>query len=872
MRRSHLSEFPLCLVFCCIITLAQASLLAGTEAEGSTSYAGINENGKMQEGLVRYGGLADKGISGESVRAAMLPYAPPRAVPMVTFPAEGPHQEKVGSVALRKVKVQIAGEGSEVQFGFPLARGALFDLRRLRISVGEKPVASQANVLALWPDGSLKSLLVQFTLPPKGGRLIEVAFGSEVSPGPESSPIHYEEKEDSFSISTGVIDAVVGKNGFVPLREVYATDGASRRLLATGSGLELRDESGQLYTSAGASPETIRIERRGTHDFVLRAEGKYAHGTARWMRYVTRLRFIAGSGRVEVATTHYNDELATEFSDFSSLGMQFQFPNMEGWESAVDLGSHGIRTGPFALVQRDEDQAVLGEGKILQGARAVGVAEVRTLGRPVRLGITDFWQRWPKAIESRAGQLQIGLLPPLSGEHLLPMQLAFPFVEGRYRMKWGMSFTERFTLDFGGSGSLESFSGATVKPAFAVLPADYTAGTGVFGPLPSKGAPGVERWNGYMQRSLASYRQHREADRAYGFLNWGDWFGERGHNWGNNEYDRAHGLAMQFLQTGEGEYLAEALSAARHQADVDIVHAYPDPYYLGANPQHSIGHTGISYQPITPKTWSYAYDGATSARNGHTWSNGMVDCWLLTGDPVVMEAALALGEHIRWALLSRFHEIGDHERSAGWSLLAAMGIYRATSDPAYLEGATRIKQLALKEWDPVSGIWPHILPAAHAKNRTGVRGNSVYNIGILMMGLAQYHHETGDPEVLECLDRACAWLMKSWTRESGSWPYSADVDGEALAPTGPLLNPLIYPALAYTGLVKKKSGYLQLAREALLSAVPSDATEKLPKSFSIKMVATMETLALLDRAVGERVLSPLQEEGSAAQALPDPQR
>lgn len=275
----------------------------------------------------------------------------------------------------------------------------------------------------------------------------------------------------------------------------------------------------------------------------------------------------------------------------------------------------------------------------------------------------------------------------------------------------------------------------------------------------------------------------------------------------------------------------------------------PTPAYIGANLQHSIGHSGISYQKVTP-TWTYQYDGATSAGNGHTWSDGMADCWLLTGDPVVMESLLALGEHIRWAFVPGFKTLATLERTGGWSIQAALGAYRATSDPVYKEAAAAIAALALKEQDPASGIWPHVLPPTHANNKTGIVGNSAYNIGILLTGLGKYHALTQDPKVLDSLIRASAWFERSWKEEEAAWPYSSAIDGRQVTRyTTPNLNPLIYPALAYTGLVSKDAKMLELARKALTKVVAPGGADKLVKEYSIKCYATTETLAYMALAI-----------------------
>ena len=126
----------------------------------------------------------------------------------------------------------------------------------------------------------------------------------------------------------------------------------------------------------------------------------------------------------------------------------------------------------------------------------------------------------------------------------------------------------------------------------AVLPADWYASTEAFGDVAVPKDKQFADWDAYVEQAYDKHMAQKKAAREYGYFNYGDWYGERNRNWGNNEYDLAHGFFMQFVRTGRRDYQRLALAAARHQADVDCVHAYPDPHYVGANHQHSIGHTG----------------------------------------------------------------------------------------------------------------------------------------------------------------------------------------------------------------------------------------------------------------------------------------
>ena len=58
----------------------------------------------------------------------------------------------------------------------------------------------------------------------------------------------------------------------------------------------------------------------------------------------------------------------------------------------------------------------------------------------------------------------------------------------------------------------------------------------------------------------------------------------------------------------------------------------------------------------------------------------MTEAWLLGGDEISMESALLLGEHLVTFVAPQLKRLSTHERSAGWSIPALLGIYRATGN------------------------------------------------------------------------------------------------------------------------------------------------------------------------------------------------
>ncbi len=791
---------------------------------------------------VAYEKLADKGLSFEDVApAAPIAFGRPRPEP--PFDPAGRRPDRNGAASRERVPVSLTDDGVPVDrapawvtFGFPLPRGALYDPRRMRLLAAGSPVPAQFTATVFWPDDSLRWVLVDAPVPesPEAQRDLAVEFGSEVQPPPPRSLLQVTEEPGRITVTTGPLRAVVGTRAFRLFETAwFDRDGdgtfsdAERVLDPAPGGITLVDEAGKAFTSDGHPPDSVRVELRGPERAVLRIEGPYGAadgGTA--MRYIARIAFHADSARVDIAVTHVNDSLRNEFTDLTSLTAALR-PAGGVRAAAVrpgEAGSAPVSGLPLRLFQRDDLGGVLAAGGAeTPVGRCPGWVRWEADGNSCGAVLHGFWQRWPKGIAVTPEGVVFELLPPQPGPEFgadLPPHLMYCFVEGKYRLKWGMAFTERLTLDLGGGIAAPALLAEAETPLVAVLPAEWYARTEALGPVAAPVGRQFALWDTFVANGFRAHLQTKEQRREYGFLNYGDWFGERGRNWGNNEYDLAHGLFEQFARTGRREFFRWALTAARHQADVDCVHAYPDPYYVGANHQHSIGHTGTWSEAPELATWSYKYDFHTAAAGGHVWADGMVDAWCLAGEPRAAESAIGLGEHIVWAMAPSFTALGTHERSAGWSLRAAMAVYRGTADPACLEAAGRIAAVALREqkYDQ-GGAWPHVLPADHAGNRPGAVGNNLFLIGILLGGLQAYHEVSGDPAVLRSLEAGAAWVAKTWDEKTCGWPYSATAQGEPLYPPSVSLCQLIIGPLAYVGRVAGNPRLLEIADQAMAATV-----------------------------------------------------
>jgi PcRGLX-like N-terminal RIFT barrel domain len=811
---------------------------------------------------VKYLPLKNKGLKGTDVKPAN-PIKFGRPCPKPIFNTNL-NQNRKGSTAYKIVPVELLEEAgisrsADVRFGFPLPQGAIYDLKNFQVfAPNGKKVAAQFSATGFWPDKSLKWVLIQFKTKLKGKEkaIYKVLFGTNVRTYKVKTNLKIASSGKKIIVNTGTLKVQLGNN---LINKVWYKN----NLLGGFSpdGITLIDEKGRRFTTGASSPQ-IKIEESGPEYSVVRLEGHYKSKTGeKYMKYIARLTFRNNSSIVGLTLTHLNDYTATEFTDITSLTLPF-IPAKVFKQAKIGLTKNRTRT--ISKQQRGfqlDDLNVMISGKQSKD-RMTGAATLEGSNK-ITLAWQDFHRRWPKAYQVADKKFVLEILPEQPNKDYgknLPFYLMFPFCEGKYRFKWGMSFTERIRFDFSGSVSSDELQAELDTPVVAVLPAAWYAKTKAF---PNTTVPQQKQfsaWDNFINKYFKAHMTLKYRQREFGYFNYGDWYGERGRNWGNNEYDLAHGLFAAFVRTGNRDYYRWAMQAARHQADVDIVHAYPNPYYLGANHQHSIGHTGVWSQVSKHATWTHPYDSHTSAQNGHTWSKGMLEAWMLSGDPVVMEAALKLGEHIIWAMAPSFTHLGNHERTAGWSIKAVMPFYTLTNDPLYLKAAKQIAAVALRE-QKANGAWAHRLPASHAGGAKNAIGNNLFLLGILTSSMKDYHQSTGDPKMKKALLAAVDWMCKSYNSKTGTWPYSASILGKPHGGSYPSLNMLIVDSIAYAGKITGKKKYIDIARNAVVTRIMAGPSAD-GKSMAMTMVFTDSIMKSLqdyyakhDKKYGENIVS-----------------
>ncbi|MBM3500204.1 MAG: fibronectin type III domain-containing protein, partial [Armatimonadetes bacterium] len=519
-----------------------------------------------------------------------------------------------------------------VETGVALPAGALMPDEPVRlVDADGRSLALQTEPRALWPDGSVRWLGLTFLADVGAGErtplTLEVGSQIQVPAGPAASLARAQGQ--AILVSTGACAFELPDEQADRLLTALTATGAPGPSCPGVSGL-LTDVAGGAFRLA-VDPARTRIEANGPVRCVVRLGGKFVSEADPgrplfdWEARVTAYR---GQPFVRLLFTVGNDRGAEEFTSVRSLLLTADLGgNVAGGSVGADADSPPLKLAAGdSLYQRDDRAWSATTGAT--GTQAAGWMSAVGAGGPLTVVVRDFWQQYPKSLAVGERGLEIGLLPPLAGDQYAeeskdPVELVklyYYLQDGVYRLRQGVTKTHELHLiagELGEAASLEAFR----SPLAACADPEWTRSTGAWGDMPVGESFWASVYDETMDRGFAAYLKDREDTRAYGMLNFGDWWGERKYNWGNIEYDTQHAFFQHFVRTGDLRYYYAAEQAARHNGDVDTVHFHADPNRIGGVYTHSLGHTG-GYFAAGVVDGGSPWAGFTES---HTWTEGHLE-------------------------------------------------------------------------------------------------------------------------------------------------------------------------------------------------------------------------------------------------------
>ncbi|MGD8239107.1 MAG: hypothetical protein PVH68_11180, partial [Armatimonadota bacterium] len=657
--------------------------------------------------------------------------------------------------------------GWPVTSGIPFARGALADAARCRLlDANGRDVPAQFEPLAYWPDGSVQWLLADFAADTRAGGETKYTLEYNAAPGEPETTLRVAETAAAVVVDTGAARFTLPRDRFAPFRQVRVGDREATG--GDGGGFELTNAEGKRFRTDLVAPEQVVVEAAGPLRATVKVTGRFAaQDGSTYMRYLCRLHFYAGKPWARVVFSIDNDVLQPRMNLIGSARLRIPI-SLAGGRCLVG-GDDGAVTevalrAPIRLLQDyDNRYRITGAPGPVEGRRASGFVVARGNAGAALVAVRDFWQLYPKGLGVTPDGLDVELLPPLPADQYssaedkeLLTQLYFWCDAGNYKLSSGVRLTTELFLDFAPPAGAEAQEAAHFQhPLFAACTPDWYCDTGVFGTMLPRRKGDFDVYEQGLDKALDAFLKRREDVREYGFMNYGDWYGERKWNWGNIEYDTQYALAMNFARTGDLGMLWRAEEAEWHNADVDTVHYHAGENQVGSVHVHCLGHTG-GYFPAGWKDMSSGF-AFGSTTHSHTWAEGHFALGMLLGERRYLDTGHLIANQIARYRTTNFNF--NSERDAGWPLIACLGAYRFTGNPFYLNAARIMVQRAVQKQRPETGQWGHYIGECRRYEHSPPHwGTKPFMTGVLLHGLRQYDLIEPSDAVKQAIRRNCDFL------------------------------------------------------------------------------------------------------------------
>ena len=678
--------------------------------------------------------------------------------------------------------------GLPLTFGVPVRRGALFSAGGARLVWGDAAAdtsAAQTRVHSRWPDGSARWVLVDTTVPPPlqpGGLADCRVLLSTADASPPDGALSIDQRDDGAVVVAGraIRVSVQPRARDWILVERPADDSrlaggplnrALRVLLADGTPLDAAAASASVE-HAGPLRTTVRcdaLHRDAAGHARLRSELRiHVYAEQPFVKIDHRLVVLCADPSASSVFEPGVDE------ERALLGVRSCVLEVPFAAAAVELDDERFQLPgdrPWSL-RHEHDLAhdvVTAAGRQRREGRTTGHVGIHSAAGPaLAAGIRTFWQTCPKGISVSGDAIRLEILPELSGEELPGDDEAWQRLyrwlqDGRYLLREGLALTTELILalapdeaDHGGTAPLFDWleSPVTARPRLA-----YANATGALPRLASKEDSPQPRYERFAAEALRLFHEDQERWRAYGHVNFGDWYGEGDWSWGNNEYDTPYCAYWEFLRGGEPGWATWGAQSARHLADVDTVNAFHDARHVGLQPMHMPAHLG-GYLPAYFRSKVPGTRGIPS----HMWAEGPLLHFLLTGDEAVRDSLL---RSAGWLLQP---ERLDHYefsavREAGWHLIHLTMLASATGDRRAANGAAVVVRRILEKQD-ASGGWTRMLTSGHCWcGYPHCRGNIAFMVTVLLSALKRYYDLTQEAQVAEAILAGGRWLVRETVDE-----------------------------------------------------------------------------------------------------------
>lgn len=272
----------------------------------------------------------------------------------------------------------------------------------------------------------------------------------------------------------------------------------------------------------------------------------------------------------------------------------------------------------FTIHKRTNDKSTWLDANA--GTRSSGLAFVGDTNGGISVGLKDFWQSYPAALEIKdaatdEATLKVWLWSPFAEAMDMRhydtvahgLEATYEDVQEGLSTPFGIARTSELTL-FASSQipTNEEISGqAKISSQTPLLVADpeyyHTINTFGIWSLPDRSTPAKVWIEDRLEANLNFYKKEIDQRNWYGFWNYGDvmhaydpvrhtWrYDIGGYAWDNTELASDFWLWYSFLRTGRSDVFRMAEAMARHTSEVDVYHIGE---LAGLGSRHNVRHWG----------------------------------------------------------------------------------------------------------------------------------------------------------------------------------------------------------------------------------------------------------------------------------------
>jgi exo-rhamnogalacturonan lyase-like protein len=646
---------------------------------------------------------------------------------------------------------KFARNAEPITAGVPLTKGFVKDAARLTLlGPDDKPVPVQVQVTSKFHDGSPRWVLLDFPVdvPASEKTVYRLTTGARAR---TAAKLAYAIKDGVATVDTGAATFRIDTKKFRLFDSVKVRGVELIGKAGAGSGAVLKDAAGKVYRADQVAAKA-EFEDAGSQRVVLRVRGEIGPRKKNLplTDFTCRIHFYAGKAEVRVFFTLHNPAAHNHPGNIWDMGsggsvfiedfsLRLPLVAAAGRTCAVSGGagnkiyqdsSGGPNWRSMNHVDKNMKVPITFRGyrvyqadkQVAEGHRIDGWLHASGRGGAVAVGIREFWQNFPKALEYADDHVRVALWP---GEYA-----------GAHELLGGEQKTHEIMFVFRGhkgkAAGVANTLAAFHSPMYAMPDPQAVLDSNAFWPTALPDRTKHKKLEDTIDIAVYprgggtnTIQTKWDVIDEYGWRHFGDTFadneyspaammrdypkhyiGRRPISHYVNEYEVINTVIVNGLRRGDPKWMWMADVMARHHGDICVNHTDVDaPAYSHGSFMHTTHDTtafrsGLRTYPIEARKYKLQYGNGGGPNGGHTYVINLANHYLLTGNRASRESFL---EVAGWCADSPWFKkkmMGD-ARGYGNFFVTLLHAYQLTGDKKYYD-----RMMTLAGWidKPFAGM------------------------------------------------------------------------------------------------------------------------------------------------------------------------